>query len=145
MFNFYINLLRDEYIKNNKLNITYKEWLEMWKVNNKELAEKVDDGFYSILGNNIIDILNRSNMLSIVLRKGQYYNDHPFYVLRIRDEKLLSKNTKQKVFSVPLKLPMIWPPKIYTCTDLGGYLLNNEKFSEELIIDKKGYAISSEI
>jgi hypothetical protein len=25
MFNFYINLLRDEYIKNNKLNITYKE------------------------------------------------------------------------------------------------------------------------
>ena len=42
----------------------------------------------------------------------------------------MSIKTKQSVINLPVKLPMICPPKSYEHNKLGGYLLNDEKFSE---------------
>lgn len=42
-------------------------------------------------------------------------------------------------------LPMIAPPKPYGKNVLGGYLLNDINFREELFISKTGYALKSEV
>jgi hypothetical protein len=38
---------------------------------------------------------------------------------------------------------MVCLPKKYTSNVVGGYLLNNEKYYEEIFIDKRAYAFSS--
>lgn len=40
---------------------------------------------------------------------------------------------------------MICPAKPYEKNVLGGYLLNDEKFSDKLLIDKKAYKVKSEL
>lgn len=38
---------------------------------------------------------------------------------------------------------MICKPKEYGSNKLGGYLLNDEKFSDSLFVEKKAYALTS--
>ena len=45
--------------------------------------------------------------------------------------------------NLPIKLPMICPPKAYAPGVLGGYCLNDVKFADELFIEKHAYALNS--
>jgi DNA-directed RNA polymerase len=53
------------------------------------------------------------------------------------------KNTRLSV--LPMKLPMIVKPNPYTENSSGGYLLNNVKYHEHLIIRKKAYSVNSKV
>ena len=50
----------------------------------------------------------------------------------------MNSKTKHSIVNLPIKLPMICPPKHYGPNKLAGYLLNAEKFAEELLVEKKG-------
>jgi DNA-directed RNA polymerase len=50
-----------------------------------------------------------------------------------------------KIITLPTKLPMIVSPKPYSKNIQGGYLLNNDQFSEDLFIEKKGYGVKSQL
>ncbi len=47
------------------------------------------------------------------------------------------------MLNIPSKLPMIIKPKAYNKNVYGGYLLNNDKYHEDLFIEKKNYATTS--
>ena len=71
--------------------------------------------------------------------------DYPYQALQVKDKTLMSTGTRQAVINLPLKLPMICPAKHYGNNVLGGYILNDDKFSEKLVIDKKAYKVKSEL
>ena len=142
MFSKYTNKLKDEYVKESKIFINYTSWLEKWRSENKEFSSHLNDSFYSILGYKIIDILNFSEIISLGLIKTPD-NEHPYYAIQIKDKSLMSWNVTQSIINLPIKLPMICPPKPYGPNMLGGYLLNDEKFSDKLLVDKQAYALTS--
>lgn len=144
MFSFYINKLKDERFKETKSNITYRTWFNIWESENIKLSECVNDNFYSLMGCKIIDILTHSDVLDMVLKKTDN-KEHPFHALEIRDKAPLSTEKRQKIFNMPTKLPMICPPKDYGVDKLGGYLLNDENFAEDLLVEKKAYAMTSKL
>jgi DNA-directed RNA polymerase len=51
-------------------------------------------------------------------------------------EAVLNMIGEKKFVTLPLKLPMIVKPKEYTPTKLGGYLLNDEEYTDNIFIDK---------
>ena len=142
ILNKYFNVLRQEYIEKSSNEISYLEWVEKWKLENTEYNDILDDSLRSALGCKVIDILCYSEMLKKVLTVISAKQKQ--YVLEIVESKILVNN-KRNIINLPTKLPMIVPPKPYSKNVLGGYLLNNEKFSEPLFIEKKGYGINSEL
>lgn len=144
MFHKYINDLKYKYIKQTKEIITYSSWLDKWKEENKSFAPYLDDNLYAFLGCKVIDILSHSDMVYLGLIKSDI-SKHPVQALHIKDKNLMSIKTKQSVISLPTKLPMICKPKEYTFNKLGGYLLNDEKFADQLFVEKKVYAFTSEL
>lgn len=142
----YINNLKEQYIKENGT-ITYRLFLDKWKHENREFAWCIgDDNVYAPLGCKILEILTSSDIVSNVLMKSSNRDkQHRHYVLEIKDKHLMSKKTRHSVVNLPLKLPMICPPKPYQENALGGYLLNDDRFADELFIAKKAYALTSEL
>jgi DNA-directed RNA polymerase len=61
---------------------------------------------------------------------------HRYNVLQLFDKTLRSEKTNADRFNIPSKLPMICKPMSYTRIRLGGYLLNDVNYSEDLIIKK---------
>lgn len=94
------------------------------------------------MGCRILDILIHSDILKLNLIKTSN-KEYPYQALQIKDINLMSTKTRQSIVNLPLKLPMICIPKAYGPNNLGGYLLKDDKFSEELLIEKKAYAITS--
>ena len=84
--------------------------------------------------------MDNSEMLVKKLTKPN--RDKSLYILEVRDNESVSK--KERILSLPSKLPMIVTPKPYSKDGLGGYLLNDVNFREELFISKSGYALKSE-
>ena len=70
--------------------------------------------------------------------------DKKKYIVRVVENNYLSYK-KESILTLPTKLPIIVKPKPYTKDKVGGYLLNDVKFSENLFIEKKGYGINSEL
>lgn len=89
----------------------------------------------------MIEILEYSGMINKSLQRLAL--DNTQYVLDIVDNKILPNKDKQPIINLPTKLPMICEPKSYTKSNLGGYLLNDIKFTENLFIEKKAYGINS--
>lgn len=77
--------------------------------------------------------------------KPKSKDDKPYYVLEIKDTSIKSCKRRENIFSLPLKLPMLCPPKPHGTNCLGGYLLNDQKFAENLIVPRKGYGLNSEL
>lgn len=143
MFIRYINDLKFIDVYHTKEYITYTSRLNKWKDENKDFALCLeDDNLYTLMGCKIIDILTYSGILSLVLTSSAD-KLHRYHALEVKDKALMSLKTKQSVINLPVKLPMICPPKPYEHNKLGGYLLNDEKFSYELFVEKKGYSLSS--
>lgn len=46
----------------------------------------------------------------------------------------MSDKNRHSIINFPAKLPMICKPKPYAKNFAGGYLLNNEKFKEDLLL-----------
>lgn len=70
----------------------------------------------------------------IILSKDK---NRQFKILSLNNEisHLISKN----IYVIPLKLPLLVEPKPYNHEQLGGFLLNDVKITEGLIIDKANY------
>lgn len=147
MFIKYINDLKEKYINKSGESITYTLWLAKWKSENSDFASYLkenEDNFYSHLGCKIINILTHSDIVFMHLIKSADKDD-PYHALLVKDKNLISQNTRQSVVNMPTKLPMICPPKPYGDNLLGGYLLNDEKYSEDLFVTKKAYVYNSEL
>lgn len=69
--------------------------------------------------------------------------EHPYYALHIKDKRIMSAKTRHNIVNVPIKLPMVCPPKHYGEEVLGGYLLNDVKYAESLIVEKPAYSLRS--
>lgn len=123
----------------------YSVWIASWKEKNpifNNLLEE-DDKFYSILGSKLIDILENSYFVKKKLIRVSKTKQH--YDLVLFDEKLKSSTVKQKMYAIPTKLPMIVKPKNHGPGLLGGYLLNDVDFKEDLFISKKAYSVCSQL
>ena len=142
MFSKYINDLKEKHINKSEKFITYTSWLDKWKIENKEFASHLGDNLYSTMGCKIIDMFRHSDIIYLVLIRLSS-KEHPYNTLAIKDKHLMSKKTIHSVVNLPIKLPMICPPKPYEFDLLGSYLLNDVKFTEELFIEKKAYALGS--
>ncbi len=92
----------------------------------KPVISKIDTGadLSSIWATEVIE---HQDMLSFVL----FGPSSPYYT--------------GKIITLPTKLPMIVSPKPYSKNIQGGYLLNNDQFSEDLFIEKKGYGVKSQL
>lgn len=113
MFSKYIINLKQEYIKESGTAITYTSFLDKWKDENRKFALYIgDDNVYSMMGCKIIDILSHSDIVKNVLMRSSS-KEHRFHVLEINDKHLMSQKTRHSVVNLPLKLPMICPPKPY--------------------------------
>lgn len=102
-----------------------------------------DDTFISEFGCKLIDILESSSLVKKELTRSSYKEQK--YILSVYDNNILVKFGNKKVHVLPFKLPMVVEPKDYTSESLGGYLLNNVKTSDGLIIEKSGYKHTSEL
>jgi hypothetical protein len=89
----------------------------------------LDDSFRSNLGNKIIEILDACDMVKKKLIKKSAKESNQILEVIGKDFGL---KTNERVMALPTKLPMIVKPKEYKKGVLGGYLLNDEKFSESL-------------
>lgn len=133
----YISILKDREDKNAKFSI----WYEQWKINNQSIYEILDnDEFKAYLGSKLIDILEACDMISKkLLIKAK---DNKQYILCLKNKNLLD-NKKMPLFNLPLKLPMIVKPNKYDKNNIGGYLLNDINYSDDLIINKAAYGSNS--
>jgi len=144
LLNRYFNILKTKYNKENDCNISYSDWMDKWS-KESEFNYILDDSLRTVLGCKILDILESCDMLKKVLTKPGVTKSE--YVLKIVEN--FGLKDKERIVSLPTKLPIIVKPKKYGKVSgkklLGGYLLNDEKFSEDLLIEKKAYGTMSEL
>ena len=145
-----MNIIKNSYNKDKDISnrISYRESVDKWRKDNPEFSyilDNRDDSFYSKLGAKILDILEHSDLTTMVLVgiEGKKFNF--FYSLKVINQELMSHKVKNSVMSMPSKLPMICPPKPYSDDKLGGYLLNDDKYAKSLIVKRKAYALSSQL
>ncbi len=123
-----------------KFNESLSKWYQLYP--NKK-ASIQDDTFISKLGGKFVDVLETTKFLKKVLETRS--RKEKTRVVEIFDEKVKQAAifSNEKVFVIPPKLPMVVKPKEYSSKELGGYLLNNVKYVDELIIPKKSYGKNS--
>ena len=147
----YLDNLRQEDLKGVTYDdrISFSEWLVQWQNNNPVDHDlfTMNDNIYSNIGCDIIQLMERSDMIMKDLPKATYSQNKlsKVYSLVVMDHKLLSPSSDKKnvILNMPTKLPMIVKPKPYTKKKLGGYLLNDSRIIESLIIEKNSYKINS--
>lgn len=135
-FNKFINNLKANYIRIGNETISYLSYLDVWKKENPQFIDLLDDTFHLHLGSKIVDILFRCNMVESTLKRSTKI-EYPYQTLRIVDSTIRSKENKRLIFNLPVKLPMLCKPNEYGLSQdnkkiLGGYLLNTDKFNEDL-------------
>ena len=126
--------------------------LYQWKLNNSSITDILEDATLKTnMGGIIIDWMIESNLIqskTIVMTKNEKRN-----IVIPSNELLNIKGNSRKIMHLPTRIPMIVKPKKYTretvdgqvIERLGGYLLNDIKTSDTLIIDKWNLKESSEI
>lgn len=102
-----------------------------------------DDSFYSSLGCKLVDILEACDMLNRVSIRSS--TTKQYIELKISDRNLLSKLQNRQIYTIPTKLPIIVKPKPFDSESLGGFLLNDVDYQENMIIEKKGYKIAFQV
>jgi hypothetical protein len=116
--------------------VRYNEWIVEYCKNNPDYADAIKDGdsFYSKLGAKICDILTYNEFLDIEIvkvSKNQSYN-----IFNVANKNLVNNAIKNSLV-IPMKLPMVVPPKDYTKTEYGGYILNNVEYCSGIFTKKK--------
>lgn len=112
---------------------SYSEWYAKKISSNELLLNKIEnDQIIAQLGFSVIQILESCNMVtSVLIIKSK---EERYYTLTV-DKKLLDIREKSLI-DFPLRLPMLVEPKPYDKGVLGGYLLNDVNYKQELIIHK---------
>jgi len=144
LVNNYIKILYNKFRNENSNNsvITYSKFKESY-INQSRNEILFSDSFYLHLGSKLLEIMTTSNMIEIKVINNSY--DNSISVLRLTDEVSKLLDRKNPIISLPINLPMIVKPKSYSPNDLGGYLLNDIEYDENLIRGKLGYNIPSSI
>ena len=112
---------------------SYSDWYKKKVITNDLLLHKTqDDQIIAMLGFSVIQILESCNMVtSVLIIKSK---DEKYYTLTV-DKNLLDIREKSLV-DFPLRLPMLVEPKPYNKGVLGGYLLNDVNYRQEIFIYK---------
>ncbi len=99
---------------------------------NSTSFSEILDSLRAESGCKIIDILDNCDMLKKVLTKpSQYLN---IYILEVID-KSFGLNIYERILALPYNLPIMVKPSSKNV--LAGYLVNDDKFSENLFIENK--------
>ena len=121
---------------NDSKDLNYSDWYSNKIKSNKLLVNKIEnDEVIAYLGFSLIQILESCDM--VISKLITQSKDEKYYTLTV-DLNLLDRREKSLI-DLPLKLPMIVKPKPYNSSSFGGYLLNNVRYCEDLIIKKKYY------
>jgi len=139
----YLISLYKEYLESNK-NIEGSLTFSKWKNKNINIVQPVEnDTLYAYLGARIFfDLLSTADLIHQDILQISKSEKESVLKLNIQISDFVEKN---KLFVIPLKLPMIVEPKAHNIKELGGYLLNDIEITDELIIDKANYKESSTI
>lgn len=119
----------------------------MWKSKNEDIVQPFEDNtvLFDLLGTRVfVELLIQADLVyeEIIISKEE--KNKQFKVLSLSKE-VLQIIDNNKIYVVPLKLPMIVEPKPYTSKELGGYLLNDVEKTESLLINKANYKQNSDI
>lgn len=112
----------------------------IWKKQNQDIVIPFENNsrLFDYLGTRIlVELLTQIDLIheEIIISKDK--KDKQFKILSLNKE--VAHLTSKNIYVIPLKLPMIVEPKVYHHDQLGGYLLNDVKVTEGLIIDKANY------
>ncbi len=118
----------------------YKDWFN--SLDKETSFYHKNDALYVSLGSKLIEILSSVDLLYINVRYKGKEKNQSFVDIPDRIKVLLDKKT---IYSTPPKLPMIVPPKPYSEKSNGGYLLNDDYYNEDLIIEKWSFSKQSQI
>ena len=126
------NNKEDKGLKYFKYDKALKQWIDNDK-NIKIYESLKDDTFVSKLGGKLIDVLEFSDMLvkELVINSK---TDKYWRLDVVKDDKLNSLGNKNIIKAIPSKLPMICKPLDYTRDSLGGFLLNDKKYTDHMFI-----------
>ena len=133
------------------IDLITKYTLTDWKVDNKDLLDIYDNNLKFGIAGTIIDWLKESNLIEENLVILGEKERHIYYIPSNNLSKLLNINKSQSVRFLPLRIPMIVKPKLYSREiingvvkeRLGGYLINDEKVTDSMIIPNWELKISS--
>ena len=140
--------LYSKYVKSEfKENMTLNQYIQ---TNKEEFSEIYTDNFYAKVGGFFVWDLVTLNLLYQELDTNPGETKETIYYLRIVSEvrKILIKDN-YKVYYLPMKLPMICPPKEFVYSSnikenkLGGYLLNDVFYTNHIIKNKIGIRTAS--
>lgn len=140
----YIKYVKDtEHIENKDDRPSFTHWKDSF-INVGYNSYLFRDDFRAEFGSQLIEILEWSGLVKKVLYTFKY--DSKKYVVDLVDRDLLEELAMNRiVYNLPLNLPMVVKPKPYTKYKLGGYLLNGNKYNEDIFIKKTDYEKTSEI
>nr|YP_009327781.1 hypothetical protein [Epichloe typhina]APB96740.1 hypothetical protein [Epichloe typhina] len=121
----------------------YTVWYSHFTKSQPELSHSLndDDKIKFKLGAVLVKLLLESEFIEQDLKYKA--RDESVYVLKVDDN--LIQPRVNSTLNLPLKLPMIVEPKKYSENIVGGYLLNNIDYQDELIIHKGTIKDKSEI
>jgi hypothetical protein len=141
---YYLNHLKDLHIDNSGgSKIFFSEFKRIWEEKHPDFVDLIsDDTFLSRLGAKIMDILTTNKMLEKILVKIPGEKNKKHSVLEVTNKSLLD-SPRVPLFDLSIKLPMVCTPIKYKGGVLGGYVLNNDKYEEDIFISKKGYRDAS--
>lgn len=130
------------YLTDNEMEyISFTKFKEIWIKSNPDLVKDLNNNLYARLGGRIIDLLEYAEFIKKVIHINEEKNTE--YILETQNPEEIHKSNPK--FTLPTKLPMVIIPKPYSHNKLGGYLLNDDKYADGLIIDKHGYKYNSTI
>jgi DNA-directed RNA polymerase len=123
----------------------------VYKELNKELFEEFNvDNFNARVGGYFVFCLWQVKLLYQDIETIPDFTPKTQYYYRVVEEvRKIFINNNQRVFHLPMKLPMVCEPKDYLQTDkglkLGGYLLNDVCYTDGVFKKKIGYGIETEL
>lgn len=136
---FYYLYLRDKEKLSKSEQDKYR--LSDWKLVNKDFILKFDETNVEV-GAKVVNWLKNIDILLVKLVVVGLKERHN--VLLPTERVLKTLTNKEKLKPLPRRLPMLIKPKLYSRIkvkgkikeELGGYLLNDDKYTDELIIQK---------
>lgn len=147
-------ILKNKYIYNQYIvseEYSQGESLSIYKNSNMDrFKDLYEEDFDFKVGGCFIFCLSEVKLLyqDIASIQGSNPKTQEFYRVREDIRKIFIKDD-QRVFHIPMQLPMVCEPEEYVQTSkgikLGGYLLNDEAYTDDLVKDKHGYAIKTKL
>lgn len=131
-------------INKDEYNLT--KWLKDFKNQNDNYI--TDDNTLIVrLGSYFLDKLKDLGFIQLTMKRVKTF-DKFTQVLMVEVSDMIKETQPvddNKIFSIPLKLPMVVKPKEYHNNKLGGYLLNDINYANDIFIKKFNYSNSSTI